>query len=170
MGIAHLHSASLEIVHERIDVGAAHIGIALSVPRRVEQAALGSQRIVAASGDALPHHRRMPARAPTGAVMTVRCRRASVNRRSGAVNRHERDVRMTCSSRSRAVARRVLSSSRACAADKALASACAFTSSFAEARVFLGDALLAPPADSERLRRDADPASGYERPSHRSRP
>ena len=53
--------------------------------------------------------------------MKVRCRRASVNRRSGAVNRHERDVRMTCSSRSTAVARCEVSSSRACAAETALA-------------------------------------------------
>ena len=55
MRIASLARAPLEIVHERIDTGVAHIGIALPIPRRVEQAALDNQRVIAASGDALPH-------------------------------------------------------------------------------------------------------------------
>ena len=93
MRIARLDSASLEIVHERIDVGAAHIGVVVPVPRRVEQAALGGQRIVAASGDALPHPiDASAAKAPAGAIVNVRHRSASVDLRSGAVSRHERDV------------------------------------------------------------------------------
>ena len=45
MRIASLPRAPLEIVHERIHAGVVHVGIALSIPRRVEQAALDSQRM-----------------------------------------------------------------------------------------------------------------------------
>ena len=98
-----------------------------------------------------------------------------MNRRSGAVNRHERDVRMTCSSRSRAVARRVLSSSRACAADKALASlersraaATLESTSACDALASELDALacaLSSVCVLHCFERDADRASGCERPS-----
>ena len=106
MRIASLARAPLEIVHERIDAGVAHIGIALPIPLRVEQAALDNQRVIAASGGALPHPSAHARQGGDGSREKLRCRRASLNRRSGAVNRHERDVRMTCNSRSRAAARR----------------------------------------------------------------
>ena len=169
MRIASLARAPLEIVHERIDAGAAHIGIALSIPLRVEQAALDSQRIVAASGDALPHPSAHASRSKVRCWRAFLNRRSSVvnrhewdadegavpesllNRRSGAVNRHEWDVRMTCNSRSRAAVRRVLSSSRTCSADNALASfACAARSTSSVLRAALR------PSDSSTLERRCD--------------
>ena len=68
-----------------------------------------------------------------------------MNRRSGAVNRHERDVSMRCSSRSRAVDRRVLSSSRACRRQGAGVGSCVRQGfgrvrlELEQARVFLGE-------------------------------
>ena len=53
--IAPLTRAPLEIVHERIAPHVVHIGIALSIPHRVEQAAPDNQRIIAASVGALPY-------------------------------------------------------------------------------------------------------------------